>query len=85
MKDKIPISDQPDRIRFEVAHEWLKLCQQGSEAFTQRSPVNKAVIISYIRGNLQYGRQCGLGHQVDLLLSDLDILATGLQLTNSSM
>ena len=84
VKNQIPIYDQPDTIRFEVAHEWLKLCQQGSEAFTQRSPLNKAGLISYIRGNLQRGRQCGFGYQVDLLLIQLDNLETELQILNGS-
>ena len=76
VKDEIPIDDQPDRIRFEVAHECLKLCQQGSEKFTQLSLYNKKGYISYIRRNLQYGRQCGLDQRVDELESELIRLLT---------
>lgn len=87
VKREISIKGQPDMIRFEVAQKWLELCQQGSEAYTQRSPANKASAIDYIYANLQFGRQCGLDNQVDLLLTQLETLEaqeTGLQLTNSS-
>lgn len=83
VKDEISMDPQPDIIRFEVAQVWLKLCQQGSETFTQQSPDFKQGFISYIRRNLQYGRQCGLGHQVDLLVTQLDTLETGFQLNGS--
>ena len=74
INNEIPIAGQPDMIRFEVARKWLELCQQGSEAFTQRSPDDKAGLIGYIRGNLKYGRKCGLDQRVNELEHKLNKL-----------
>lgn len=74
VKEEIPISDQPDMIRFEVAKKCLELCQQDSEEFTQLSPDEKGDYLGYTRSNLQYGRQCGMGQRVNELQSELNSL-----------
>ena len=84
VKGEIPIRNQSAMIRFEVARSWLKLCQQGSEAFTQRSSENKVALMDYIEGNLHYGRECGFDHQTQELLAQLNILKTNMQLTSGS-